>query len=169
MDLLNCGYADIEMLDILYSKLAEEVGIDSASILKDAVTSFDGDFNSVITRAYSDITNAVADRLRNLIDEYVNTLENHQPTEVTRNSDLQYILDEYLYTDEETEDHDMVMKPLTEEQIDTIYEKIEEMEDSYPFANFLDSHFQNDLDQTLDEDDGIDDNCKALIEYWLYK
>ena len=167
-DLFECGYADISMLDILYSDLAESINMDSQSILKDSLTN-GGDFNTVIVRAYEEITSAITNRLTNLMDEYVDTLRNGEPTEDTRDTDLQYLLDQYLYTDEETEDHDLVMKPLTKRQLNIIYNKIEEMENSYPFANFLDSHFQNDLDQTLDEEDSLDNNCKALIEYWVFR
>lgn len=167
-DLFDCGYADISMLDILYSELAEDIGIDTASILKDSIT-YDGDLNSVLCRVYEDITSAITDRLTNLMDEYVDTLRNGKPTEDTRDTELQYLLENYLYTDEETEDHDLVMKPLTKKQLNIIYEKIEEMENSSPYCNCMDSHFQNDLDQTLDEEDSINNNCKALIEYWLFR
>ena len=167
-DLLDCGYADISMLDILYSDLAEGIGMDSQGILKDSLT-YGGDLNSVIVRAYEEITSAITNRLTNLMDDYVDTLRGGKPTEDTRDTDLQYLLDRYLYTDEETEDHDLVMKPLTKRQLNIIYDKIEEMENSSPYANFLDSHFQNDLDQTLDEEDTLDNNCKALIEYWVFR
>ena len=167
-DLFECGYADISMLDILYSDLAESIGMDSQSILKDSLT-YDGDLNSVIFRAYEEITSAITNRLTNLMDEYVDTLRNNKPTEETRNTELQELLEKYLYTDEETEDHDLVMKPLTKRQLNIIYNKIEEMENSSPFTNFLDSYFQNDLDQTLDEEDTLDNNCKALIEYWVFR
>ena len=167
-DLFECGYADIRMLDILYSDLAESIGMDSQSILKDSLT-YDGDLNSVIFRAYEEITSAITNRLTNLMDEYVDTLRNNKPTEETRNTELQELLEKYLYTDEETEDHDLVMKPLTKRQLNIIYNKIEEMENSSPFTNFLDSYFQNDLDQTLDEEDTLNNNCKALIEYWVFR
>lgn len=167
-DLLECGYADISMLDILYSDLADSIGMDSQSILKDSLT-YDGDLNSVIFRAYEEITSAVTNRLTNLMDEYVDTLRNNKPTEETRDTELQELLEKYLYTDEETEDHDLVMKPLTKRQLNIIYNKIEEMEYSSPYTNYLDSYFQNDLDQTLDEEDTLDNNCKALIEYWVFQ
>lgn len=167
-DIFECGYADISMLDILYSDLAESIGMDSRDILKDSLT-YDGDLNTVIFRAYEEITSAVTNRLTNLMDEYVDTLRNNKPTEDTRDTELQELLEKYLYTDEETEDHDFVMKPLTKKQLNIIYNKIEEMENSSPYTNFLDSHFQNDLDQTLDEEDTLDNNCKALIEYWVFQ
>ena len=167
-DLFECGYADISVLDILYSDLAESIGMDSQGILKDSLT-YDGDLNSIIFRAYEEITSAVTNRLTNLMDEYVDTLRNNKPQEETRNTELQELLENYLYTDEETEDHDLVMKPLTKRQLNIIYNKIEEMENSSPYTNFLDSHFQNDLDQTLDEEDTLDNNCKALIEYWVFR
>lgn len=139
-DLFECGYADISMLDILYSDLAESIGMDSQGILKDSLT-YDGDLNSVIFRAYEEITSAITNRLTNLMDEYVDTLRNNKPTEETRNTELQELLEKYLYTDEETENHDLVMKPLTKRQLNIIYNKIEEMENSSPFTNFLDSYF----------------------------
>ena len=114
-DLFDCGYADISMLDILYSDLAESIGMDSQGILKDSLT-YGGDLNSVIFRAYEEITSAVTNRLTNLMDEYVDTLRNNKPTEETRMTELQELLENYLYTDEETEDHDYVMKPLTKKQ-----------------------------------------------------
>ena len=68
-DLFECGYADISVLDILYSDLAESIGMDSQGILKDSLT-YDGDLNSIIFRAYEEITSAVTNRLTNLMGFY---------------------------------------------------------------------------------------------------
>jgi hypothetical protein len=73
-DLLNCGYMDISMLDILYSPLAEEIGLDSRVILQDAITMGNG-MNGAITTAYNEITYAITERLTSLMEEYENSLD----------------------------------------------------------------------------------------------
>lgn len=160
-DLLNCGYADISMLDILYSPLAEDVGIDSADTLKSAIQQ-DGDLNSVLYSVYSDITCSVKDRLQEMLNEYNDTLQDGKVTEDTENTDLCDLIGGYMVNDETDE-----FIGLSEKYLNLIDECIEKLEQSYSFCNFLDSCFQNDLDQTLDEDAGIDQNIKNLLEYIL--
>lgn len=142
--LLDCGIADLGMLDDLYGVLAESSGVDPDDLLRESV---EGGLNEVLYQFYSQVTYSVAEELKNLIEDYEN-IENKE------DSELALCLGEDF-------------KPLTEEQINTIHENIKEMENSYPFTNFLDSHFQNDLDQTADFDNSVKDNAIFLIEYWL--
>lgn len=158
-DLLNCGYADISMLDILYSTLAEDVGIDSADTLKSAIQQ-DGDLNSVLYSVYSEITCSVKDRLQEMLNEYNDTLQDGKVTADTENTDLYSLISEYMVNPETDE-----ITGLLEEHLNLIDECINKLDTSYPFCNFLDSYFQNDLDQTLDEDAGVDQNIKNLLEY----
>ena len=160
-DLLNCGYADISMLDVLYSTLAEDVGIDSADTLKSAIQQ-DGDLNSVLYSVYSEITRAIYDRLQEMLNEYNDTLQDGKVTEDTENTDLNSLIGGYMVNDETDE-----FIGLSEEYLNSIDECMKKLDMSYPFCNFLDSYFQNDLDQTLDEDAGVDQNIKNLLEYIL--
>lgn len=160
-DLLNCGYADISMLDILYSTLAEDVGIDSADTLKSAIQQ-DGDLNSVLYSVYSEITRAIYDRLQEMLNEYNDTLQDGKVTEDTENTDLNSLIGGYMVNDETDE-----FIGLSEEYLNSIDECMKKLDMSYPFCNFIDSYFQNDLDQTLDEDAGVDQNIKNLLEYIL--
>ena len=49
--------------------------------------------------------------------------------------------------------------------IEVMEKSIDNLRVSYPFANFLDTHFQNDLDQTIDFDDTVLGNTRTLIEW----
>ena len=158
-DILNCGYADLDMLDIVYSTLADEIyNGDRTDLLQRAINNGNG-FNGILYDLYTDITLAIKDRIEDLVEEYENALEEGKDTSITELSEL---LDNITYNAEEDK-----YIPLTTEQLTIIKDKIQEMENSYPYCNYLDSHFQNDLDQTLDEEVGVDDNCKYLLEYWL--
>ena len=158
-DILNCGYADLDMLDIVYSTLADEIyNGDRTDLLQRAINNGNG-FNGILYDLYTDITLAIKDRIEDLVEEYENALEEGRDTSITELSEL---LDNITYNAEEDK-----YTPLTTEQLTIIKDKIKEMENSYPYCNYLDSHFQNDLDQTLDEEVGVDDNCKYLLEYWL--
>ena len=156
-DLLNCGSADISMLDILYSNLADDIDMDSQDILQEAVSN--GGLNTVLDMAYTEITQAIVDKLNNIISEYKDTLEDGKTTEDTYNTELNNLIDLY------NEEGEFI--GLTEEQLEEIQTNIDTMENSYPYCNCIDSHFQNDLDQTLDEDAGVFENCRLLLEYWL--
>lgn len=158
-DILNCGYADLDMLDIIYSTLADEIYYgDRTELLQRAINNGSG-FNGILYDLYTDITLAIKDKIEDLVEEYENTLEEGKDTSIT---ELSEILDNITYNAEEDK-----YIPLTIEQLTIIKDKIQEMESSYPYCNYLDSYFQNDLDQTLDEEVGVDDNCKYLLEYWL--
>ena len=41
------------------------------------------------------------------------------------------------------------------------------MEGTYPYCNYLDTHFQNDLDQTVDWEASVRSNAEDLIQYWF--
>lgn len=158
-DILNCGYADLDMLDIVYSPLADEINLDREDILRNAG---ENGLNYILDRTYCFITSVITDKLYSLIEEYTNTLDEEekatQETEYTTLSDD--LIGDIVFQDGK-------FIGLSKEQLTIIKDKIKEMEDSYPYCNYLDSHFQNDLDQTLDEETGVDENCKYLLEYWL--
>ena len=144
--ILNCGYADLGMLEDLYSILANSSGVDPDEVLRESVKN-EGGLNEVLYQLYSQVTSAVTDSLKELMEDY-------EKVENKEDSELAECLGENF-------------KPLTEEQIQTIHENIEKMEESYPFTNYLDSHFQNDLDQTAYFHATTKDNALYLIEYWL--
>ncbi len=60
---------------------------------------------------------------------------------------------------EKTEEND-------KEKYKNIEEEIWQAKESYPYINFLDSSFGNDLDQTINWDKTIEENAKDLLEYW---
>ena len=155
-DLLNCGYADLDMLDGLYDTIGDEMyrGNDRYHILLRAVNE-DG-LNSVLHDFYSDVTVVVSDKIKELIKEY---------KEAEDKKDTSLVL-ELSYTSI-FYDEDDNFTPLTEEQIKLIETKAEEMKNSTPFCNCLDTHFQNDLDETFDSEDSVLTNAVNLIKYWL--
>lgn len=158
-DILNCGYADLDMLDIVYSPLADEINLDREDIMSNAG---ENGLNYILDRTYSFITSCITDRLYSLIEEYADTLdEEGKATEETEYTTLS----DDLIGDIVFQDGKFI--GLSKEQLTIIEDKIKEMEDSYPFCNYLDTHFQNDLDQTLDEETGVDENCRLLLKYWL--
>ena len=147
MDKLQCGIADLSMLDNIYSTLGEDVYTP-----EDLVDECD-DLNTLLEQAYNEISEAVKDKLYEIADdeEFIEIALHHKDK------------------DGDTCDTEIFDLEITEEIAEQIKEKADELTENYAYANCLDTHFQNDLDQTLDEEDSLDNNCKALIEYWVFR
>jgi hypothetical protein len=140
MEKLNCGSADLCMLDNLYSTLGEAC-VDTEEIVKEA-----DDLNYLLDTLYRTITDAVAYE----VEEIANTEEGVQVS-VKENGEIK----EFKY---------LLMTDSIREQL---LKKVEEMQDTYPFCNYLDTHFQNDLDQTVDWEASVRSNAEDLIQYWF--
>lgn len=151
-DLFDCGTADLCMLDDLYGKLGDDIYYgDTGEMLKKHV-GIEGDgLNGVLSEFYYDITIAVADCMENLIEDF---RENGDI------SDLHSMLEEIL-----TEKGKKATKRNMNKAIEVMEKSIDNLRVSYPFANCLDTHFQNDLDQTIDFDDTVLGNTRTLIEW----
>ena len=133
---LNCGYADLEMLDNVYSKLAE----DSCYDLDEIVDRTD-DINELLYEVYWQISSKVQDQLMYMVD-------NKEPVELVINDQC-------------------VTFEITDEQAEKLKELAEGLTEESPFCNCLDTHFQNDLDQTVDWDKDAWENALDLVKYWI--
>ena len=152
-DLLDCGYADLDMLDGLYNTIGDEIYYgDRTDMLKRAVADGDG-LNGILYEFYTDVTLAVKDKIEDLIEEYENA-EDKEITELVEGLDLlMYKEDKFI--------------PLTDEELELLKDKTEDLNDVNPYCNCLDSSFQNDLDQTFNSDESVLTNAIDLIEFWL--
>lgn len=140
MEKLNCGSADLYMLDNLYSTLGEEC-VDVEEVVREA-----DDLNYLLNDLYKGVTDTVAYE----VGEIAKTEEGIQVS-VKENGEIK----EFKY---------LLMTDSVREQL---LKKVEEMEDTYPYCNSLDTHFQNDLDQTVDWESGVRSNAEDLIQYWF--
>lgn len=155
-DLLNCGYADLSMLDGLYNTIGDEIYYgDRSDLLKRAVGN--GGLNGILYEFYTDVTLAVKGKIEDLLEEYEEA-EDKEITELVE--ELQNIFYEITF------DGDNFI-PLTDEELELIKEKTEDLNNVNPYCNCLDSSFQNDLDQTFDDDESVLTNAIDLIKYWL--
>ena len=146
--LLQCGYADLTLLDNLYSELGEECA-DEETILANNPT-----LNDIIYELYSAVQDNMVEYLKNFVN---GTADYEEDT-----------LDDYVETEycEETKEerkriHDLMTK--------AVEENITKLENSSPYANCLDSHFNNVLDYTVDWEYSLHDNAINLIKYWVKK
>ena len=156
-DILDCGYADLDMLDGLYNTIGDEIYYgDRSDLLKRAVANGEG-LNGILYEFYTDVTLAVKDKIEDLLEEYEEA-DDKEITELVE--ELQNIFYEITF------DGDRFI-PLTDEELELIKEKTEDLENTSPFCNCLDSSFQNDLDQTFDDDESVLTNAVDLIKYWL--
>lgn len=173
-DLLNCGYADLDELDILYSTLGDEVlDYDRERILQESVGSGSG-LNQLTRTVYREITQAVLNKIENYYNEYVNTLdEKGNATEETKETGLVEELYTFFYYENNKNEYENAgseeFAPLTFAQRKAIEYVIEKMTYSEPYANGSDNHFQNVLDQTLKKEYGIEDNAIMAIQYAIDK
>ena len=152
-DILDCGYADLSMLDGLYNTIGDEIyNGDRSDLLRQAVGN--GGLNGILYEFYTDVTLAVKDKIEDLLEEY----EEADDKEIT---ELVEELQSIFY------DTDDKFIPLTDEELELIKEKVEDLNNVNPYCNCLDSSFQNDLDQTFDDDESVLTNAVDLIKYWL--
>ena len=154
-DLLDCGCADLSMLDGLYNTIGDEIyyGDDRTDLLRRVVSNGDG-LNGILYEFYIDVTLAIKDKIEDLLEEYTNA-EDKEDTELVRE------LDGIFYSAEDK------FIPLTEKEELILKEKTDDLNNVHPFCNCLDSYFQNDLDQTFDDDESVLTNALDLIKYWL--
>lgn len=145
IDKLQCGVADLSMLDNVYSTLGEDVYTP-----EDLVDEAD-DLNSLLSMAYDQISEAVKDKLYEIAD-----YESNVEVALQHRDNNGDICDTEYFTLE-----------ITEEIAERIKELADELVENYAYANCLDTHFQNDLDQTVDWDYGVEHNAIDLIEYWI--
>ena len=149
-DIMNCGYADLDMLSVLYSTIGDEVlSYERESLVKDAGQN--GGLNYVLFEAYYYIKEKIADKLEELINNYINA-EDKEETDIANEISS-------LWEGE--------FKPLKKKQIEEIQKNIEAIRESEPYTNCLDSSFQNDLDQVFDEHDTVQENAISLLKYWI--
>lgn len=142
MQKLNCGSADLCMLDNLYSTLGE-ASVDTEEVVREA-----DDLNHLLAVLYSEVTKTVA----YAIEDIAKTEEGIQVS-IKENGEIK----EFKY---------LLMTDSIKEQL---LKKVEEMQGTYPYCNCLDTHFQNDLDQTVDWESSVRSNAEDLIQYWFEK
>ena len=150
-DLLECGTADLCMLDDLYGVLADEIyNGDRKDMLKRG-----GDLNGILYEFYSDISIGVIDDIDTLIEDFRDAEDNTL-------TDFYDILVEII-----EEQGKKATKAKINKAIEEIERQVDRMRNTYPYTNCLDSHFQNDLDQTIDFDNTLRGNSVLLMKYWL--
>ena len=140
MEKLGCGSADLCMLDELYSTLGEAC-VNTEEAVREAE-----DLNDLLYTLYNAVTDAVAYE----VEDIAKTEEGIQVS-VKENGEIK----EFKY---------LLMTDSIKEQL---LKKVEEMADTYPYCNCLDTHFQNDLDQTVDWEASVRSNAEDLIQYWF--
>ena len=137
---LNCGVADLDMLDNLYSKLGEDC-VDTEEVVRDT-----NNLNELLSELYYSVTSKVADEIRNIADSketlYLQVRENGE--EVNK---------------------DVEITPYIEEQLNKVADDLDY--NNNPYCNFLDTHFQNELDQTVDWTETAYTNAIELIQYLI--
>ena len=135
---LNCGVADLDMLDNLYSKLGEDC-VDTEEVVRDT-----NDLNELLFELYYSVTSKVADEIRSIADSketlYLQVRENGE--EVNK---------------------DVEITPYIEEQLNKVADDLDD--NNSPYCNYLDTHFQNELDQTVDWEISAYENSIELIQY----
>ena len=134
MDKLQCGSADLCMLDNVYSTLGEGV-YDTEDLVNEA-----DDLNYLLEYAYNQITEAVKDKIHEIVDD---------------EETLELVVDGCP-----------VMLDISQ-VADQLRDLADELIEHYAYANCLDTSFQNDLDQTVDWDLDVSGNAEELIEYWI--
>lgn len=144
--MLQCGYADLDLLDNLYSELGEECA-DEETILSEHPS-----LNDIIYELYSAVQYNMVEYLRNFVN---GTADSEEDT-----------IDDYVETEycEETEEerkriHDRITR--------AVEENIQKLENSSPYANCSNSSFDSDLDQVVNWEYSLHDNAINLIKYWV--
>lgn len=136
--ILDCGYGDLDMLDNVYSKLAEEC-CDIDDVIADLQASGCLSLNYLLERVYYYIKCEIVKQAKNTIN---------------RDDMFQEFIEE---------------TGLNENQIDKedLEACINDIEDSYPYANCQDTHFDSDLDNTVDFDKSITENVNLLLMHLI--
>lgn len=136
--ILNCGYGDLDMLDNVYSKLAEEC-CDVETVIEDLIACTNLSLNSLLSDVYYYITREITEQAKNTIN---------------RDDIFQEFIEE---------------NKLNKDDIDVIELtlKLNQIQNTYPFANCLDTHFNSDLDNTVDFDKSITENVNLLLMHLI--
>lgn len=144
--MLQCGYADLDLLDNIYSELGEECA-DEETILSESPT-----LNDIIYELYSAVQDNMVEYLKNFIN---GTADSEEDT-----------IDDYIETEycEETQEE---RKRIHDRMTRAVEENIQKLENSSPYANCLDSRFDNDIDQIVNWEYSLRDNAINLIKYWV--
>ena len=144
--MLQCGYADLDLLDNLYSELGEECA-DEETILSESPS-----LNDIIYELYSAVQDNMVEYLRNFVngtaDSEEDTIEDYVETE---------------YCEETEEERKRIHDRITR----AVEENIEKLENSSPYANCSNSSFDSDLDQVVNWEYSLHDNAINLIKYWV--
>ena len=169
-DLLDCGYTDLDELDILYSTLGDEVlDYDRERILQESVGS-GGGLTQLLSVVYSEITQAVLSKVEKYYYGYRDTLdEDGNVTDETEQSELVEELYDFFYYINDKNATEEKFAPLSVAQRKAIEYVIEKMTYSEPYINGSDNHFQNVLDQTLNDEYNTDTNAIQVIQYAIDK
>ena len=144
--MLQCGYADLDLLDNLYSELGEECA-DEETILSENPT-----LNDIIYELYSAVQDNMVEYLKNFIN---GTADSEEDT-----------IDDYIETEycEETQEE---RKRIHDRMTRAVEENIQKLENSSPYANCLDRRFDNDIYQIVNWEYSLRDNAINLIKYWV--
>lgn len=136
--ILNCGYGDLDMLDNVYSKLAEEC-CDVETVIEDLIVCTNLSLNSLLSDVYYYITREITEQAKNTIN---------------RDDMFQEFIEE---------------NKLNKDDIDVIELtlKLNQIQNTYPFANCQDTHFNSDLDNTVDFDKSITENVNLLLMHLI--
>ena len=143
---LQCGYANLELLDNLYSELGEEC-TDPDTLVRDSES-----LNDLIYSLYAEVTSDIANYIAKFVN---NTADSEEDT-----------IDDYIeteYCEETEEEHKRIHDLMTR----AVEENIKKLENSSPCANCSASRFDNDLDQVVDWEYSLHDNAINLIKYWV--
>ena len=136
IDKLNCGTADLCMLDELYSTLGEAC-VDTQELVQSC-----SNLNELLSELYYSVTSSIADDIRD-VAEQKETL--------------------HLIIGDENIDLE-----ITDEIAEELEKYADNLDDNNsPYANCLDTHFQNELDQTVDWDTGVRGNVEYLLQYLI--
>lgn len=107
----------------------------------DAIVDSNDSLDSILFEVYYSITSYIKDAI-------LDKLNYSEPLDI-------YINNEYCII-ENTEHNKKVIKQLCEE-----------LTNNEPYCNCLDTHFQNNLDQTVDFDNSVSSNIQDLLSYWV--
>lgn len=143
---LQCGYANLELLDNLYSELGEEC-TDPNTLVKGSDS-----LNDLIYSLYTEVTINIVEYLTKFINNTADSVED--------------TIDDYIETEYggETEEE---RKRIYDRMTRAIEGNIQKLKNSSPYTNCSDSYFNNDLDQVVDWEYSLHDNAINLIKYWV--
>ena len=142
---LDCGVADLSMLEELYSTLGEDC-VDPDQVSKD---------NETLSDILYELYNTIQDRIEKYIHNFIdNTAE-----------DIEDTLDDYMNTNFDGTDEEKGKE--TQRVIDIVKDELSRLEGTSCYVNSSATSFDNDIRQIVDWDKSLRDNALELIEYWV--